>query len=252
MSFEVSAQAYGRFMGRYSEPLAVRFLDMLGLDAGQRALDVGCGAGALTAALVSHLGGANVTAVDPSESFISEMVRSFPDLDIQQAAAERLPFGDEGFDRTLAQLVVHFMTDPVAGLREMARVTKPDGLVAANVWDHAGEHGPLAAFWRAARELDAQVPDESQLPGVAEGQLAEFFDAAGMKGADATKVSVFVTHPSFDDWWEPYLLGVGPAGAHVASLDPDRKDQLREECRRQLPPAPFTIEASAWTSIWRK
>src|SRR5215467_7960108 len=136
-------------MGRYSEPLAAKFVELAIVKRGQRALDVGCGTGALTAALVERLGPGAVSAVDPSESFVDAVQSRFPTVDVRRASAERLPFPDGSFDSTLAQLVVHFMKDPVAGLREMARVTRSGGSVGACVWDHAGGRGPLTVFWQA-------------------------------------------------------------------------------------------------------
>ena len=250
MSFDVTSAAYARFMGRYSRPLAVGLADLVGVEAGQRALDVGCGGGALTSVLVDRLGAANVCAVDPSESFVAALPALLPDVEVQRAVAERLPYADRSFDRTLAQLVVHFMTDPVAGLAEMARVTRPGGAVAANVWDHAGGEGPLATFWRAARDLDPTVPDESALPGAADGDLDALFTAAGLAEPRSTRLVVSVEHPSFEEWWDPFTLGVGPAGAHVAALDADGRAALRERCRELLPEAPFTVHAVAWTAWW--
>ena len=141
MSFNVSADAYMRFMGRYSEPLATQFADLAGVRGGQRVLDVGCGPGALTAELVNRAGADAVSAVEPSASFLDAARDRLPGVDIKQSAAEQLPFPDAGFDAALAQLVVHFMADPVTGLREMGRVTRPGGLVAACVWDHAAGAG---------------------------------------------------------------------------------------------------------------
>src|SRR5207249_4107866 len=151
MSFSVAADAYDRFMGRYSMPLAPTFAAFAGVGAEQRVLDVGCGPGALTAELVSRAGA--VSAVDPSESFVDAARARHPDVDVRRATAEELPFGDGEFDAALAQLVVHFMADPVAGLRQMARVTRAGGTVAACVWDHPGGGGPLSAYWDAAHEL---------------------------------------------------------------------------------------------------
>ena len=153
---------------------------------------------------------------------------------------------------TLAQLVVHVMTDPVAGLTEMARVTRPGGRVGANVWDYTGVGGPLTTFRRAVREIDPTEPGESQLAGVAEGQLAALFVEAGMPAPSATRLSVPVLHPTFEEWWEPFTLGVGPAGDYVARLDASRREDLRRACERLQPPAPFTVEAGAWTVWWRK
>ena len=154
MGFAVPADAYDRFMGRYSVHLSAQLADLAGVTAGQRVLDVGCGPGALTTELVERLGAASVAAVDPSESFVAAARARLPDVDIRQSSAEQLPFPDDEFDAALAQLVVHFMADPVAGLAEMRRVTRPGGVVAACVWDHAGGRGPLSPFWEAAHELD--------------------------------------------------------------------------------------------------
>src|ERR671916_108381 len=139
-------------MGRLSEPLAAEFADACGVGPGQRVLDVGCGPGALTAELVRRVGSQAVTAVDPSEPFVAAARERHPTVEVLQASAESLPFEDGVFDVALAQLVVHFMADPVAGLREMARVTHPGGVVAACVWDHEGGGGPLTLFWRVAQE----------------------------------------------------------------------------------------------------
>ena len=238
MSFDVSAGAYLRFMGQYSEPLAPRFADLAGIADGQRVLDVGCGPGALTAELVSRVGAASVSAAEPSASFAAAVRERLPGVEVRQSAAEQLPFADGTFDAALAQLVVHFMADPVQGLREMGRVTRPGGMVGACVWDHAGGRGPLAAFWSAVRQLDPAADDESGLPGVREGHLASLFAQAGLDRASVTTLTVRVRHASFDDWWEPFTLGVGPAGAYVASLTPDHRTALREQCRRLLPAWP--------------
>lgn len=251
MSFDVSPEAYTRFMGRYSEPLAALFADLAEVRRGQRALDVGCGPGMLTAELVSRLGPDAVCAVDPSEPFVAAVPGRCPGVEVRQAAAEQLPFGDAAFDVTMAQLAVHFMSDPVAGLREMGRVTQYGGVVAACVWDHAGGRGPLTAFWRAVRELDPAADDESQLPGVREGHLAQLFGQAGLGVTRSTALTVQVRHATFEDWWQPYTLGVGPAGAYVRSLNGTDRAALRERCRQQLAP-PVEISATAWAVSARR
>ena len=251
MTFDVTAGAYARFMGRYSEPLAAEFAELAGVRAGQRALDVGCGPGALTAQLVQRLGTEAVSAVDPSDSFVAAVQARFPDIDVQSGVAEQLPFPDATFDLALAQLVVHFMTDPAAGLAEMARVTRPGGLVAACVWDHAGGGGPLAVFWAAVRDMDPDAHDESGLAGAREGHLAELGAAAGLQRIRATSLTVRVGFPTFDDWWERFTLGVGPAGAYVSQLDEGRRDVLRNRCAELLPSAPFEVAATAWCVVAR-
>ena len=249
MSFEVSADAYLRFMGKYSEPLATLFADLAGIRAGLRVLDVGCGPGALTAELARRAGPDAVSAVEPSASFAAATRDRLPGVGIQQSAAERLPFRDCAFDAALAQLVVHFMTDPVRGLREMGRVTRPGGTVAACVWDHAADRGPLGAFWQAVRELDPAAHDESSLPGVRQGDLARLFGQAGLGQAEVSTLTVRVRQASFGEWWDPFLLGIGPAGTYVASLSPERQAALREECRRLLPADPIEIGATAWAAV---
>lgn len=251
MSFAVGAEAYDRFMGRYSMPLAPQLADFARVAAGQRVLDVGCGPGALTAELVTRLGAAAVSAVDPSETFVSAARERHPGVGVEHGAAEQLPFEDRAFDAALAQLVVHFMKRPVEGLREMARVTRRGGVVAACVWDHAGGQGPLSVFWEAARRLDPEIEDESALAGSREGHLGELFQAAGLQEVETSTLSVTVSHPSFDEWWEPFTLGVGPAGGHVARLDPERRAELRELCRELLPGAPFDLTARSWAARGR-
>jgi len=248
VSFTAGADAYDRFMGRYSVPLAPQLADFAAVAAGQRVLDVGCGPGALTAELVRRLGPAAVSAVDPSEPFVAAAQERHPGVSVRRAAAEQLPFGDQAFDAALAQLVVHFMAHPVVGLREMARVTRKHGVVAACVWDHAGGQGPLSLFWEAARELDRDVEGESQLAGAREGHLAQLFQAAGLHEIEESVLSVNVEHPSFEDWWEPFTLGVGPAGGHAVGLDAKRQAELRELCRETLPAAPFVLTARAWAA----
>ena len=246
--FDVAADAYDRFMGRYSVQLAPQLADYAGVRAGQRALDVGCGPGALTAALVERLGTGSVQAVDPSEPFVAAVRARHPDVAVERAPAENLPYPDASFDAALANLVVHFMEDPVRGLSEMARVTLPGGVVAASVWDHGGDRSPLTPFWHAVRELDDRAQTESQMPGAREGHLAELFAQAGLSHVEGTTFESQMTYASFDDWWEPHTFGVGPVGRYTASLDEERRRELRDHCRRMLPEPPFTVTAFAWAA----
>lgn len=248
MSFDVAADAYDRYMGRYSARLARGLADLGGVHAGQAVLDVGCGPGALTAELVRRLGPDAVAAVDPSESFIAAARARHPGVDVRLSTAEDLPYPDGTFDATLAQLVVHFMSDPVAGLAEMARVTRAGGVVAACVWDFAGERAPISAFWQAARELDSGAEDESGLAGARAGHLSELFEAAGLRRVEEATLSASVDYASFDEWWGPFTLGVGPAGAHAQALGETELSALRERCRHLLPEAPFTLRAFAWAA----
>jgi SAM-dependent methyltransferase len=248
MSFAVAPEAYDRFMGRYSVLLAPQVASFAGIAGSQRVLDVGCGPGALTTELVRRLGSAGVTAVDPSERFVNAARERLPGVTVEVASAEHLPFADRSFDSAIAQLVVHFMDDPVAGLAEMARVTRKGGVVAACVWDHAGGRGPLGAFWEAARELDPAVDDESGLAGAREGHLEELLDAAGLRGIEAIVLDVSVEHRTFDDWWGSFALGVGPAGRYMANLDSGWKAKLRDLCRKRIPAEPFVVTGRAWAA----
>jgi SAM-dependent methyltransferase len=251
MTFDVAADSYGRFMGRFSEPLAEVFLEQVGLADVDGVLDVGCGPGILTERLVAAFGPDRVAAVDPSPSFVEAARARCPGVEVRRATAEDLPYDDAAFDAALAQLVVHFMTDPVAGLREMGRVVRPGGIVAANVWDFAGDAAPLSLFWRTVLELDPGAQTESHLAGVRRGHLVELAEEAGLGDAIEGYLTVVVPFASFDDWWEPYTLGVGPAGAYVTGLDADARDRLRDRLREQLPEGPFEISASAWSMVAR-
>jgi SAM-dependent methyltransferase len=246
--FAVPADAYDRFMGRYSVQLSAALADLARVRPGQRVLDVGCGPGALTAELVGRVGAASVAAVDPSESFVAACRERHPGVEVHAAPAEALPFGDGEFDAALAQLVVHFMRDPVAGLREMRRVTRPGGTVAACVWDNAEGMGMLRPFWESATELDPQARDESDLAGARPGHLAELFRQAGLDDVEDTALEASVEYASFEEWWGLFLLGVGPSGAYAASLEPERLVELRERCRTRLPDGRFVLSARAWAA----
>jgi SAM-dependent methyltransferase len=246
VTFDVAADAYDRFMGQYSSQLSAQLADLADIAAGQRVIDVGCGPGALTTELVQRLGANGVEAVDPSEQFAEAARERHAGVDVRLAPAEDLPFADDEFDAALAQLVVHFMADPVAGLAEMRRVTRPDGVVAASVWDVGGGRAPISPYWKAVRELDPNLTGESDRAGTREGHLAELFEAAGLRDVEQAELSATTEYQTFDEWWYPYTLGVGPAGAHAQSLEPEQLAEVRERCRRLLPEPPFAVTAHAW------
>lgn len=243
MAFDVAADAYGRFMGRYSEPLADQFVELAGVRRGMRVLDVGSGPGVLTERLVARVGADHVSAVDPSAPFVAATQARCPGVDVRQGRAEKLPFADGEFDLALASLVVHFMYDPVIGLREMGRVA---GVVGATVWNHATSRGPLSTFWQAVKDLDRDAADESALPGTGEGALGALAREAGLRGIIESTLTVSVPYASFEEWWEPYTLGVGPAGSYVAGLPPDLREKIRAWTHERLGDGPFVIEAHAW------
>ncbi|USQ77444.1 class I SAM-dependent methyltransferase [Ornithinimicrobium cryptoxanthini] len=245
-----AADSYDRFMGRFSRPLAQVFADRTGVRAGQRALDVGCGPGALTEVLIERLGLDHVEAVDPSPPFVAAIAERFPGLSVREGTAEHLPHADDSFDLSLAQLVVHFMADPVAGLRQMARVTRPGGTVAAAVWDLTpGARGPVSPFQTAVAEVDPSWVVSQARPGGARGELGELFRSAGLRQVEESVLTAEVPIASFEDWWEPFLLGIGPAGDYVAGLDERARHELRERTRRLLPDGAFTMPVDAWCAV---
>jgi ubiquinone/menaquinone biosynthesis C-methylase UbiE len=246
VTFNVAAGAYDRFMGQYSSRLSAQLADLAEIEAGQQVIDVGCGPGALTTELVQRLGADAVAAVDPSEQFVAAARERHPGVDVRLASAEDLPFVDDEFDAALAQLVVHFMADPVAGLAEMRRVTRPGGVVAASVWDVGGGRAPISPYWKAALELNPKLTGESERAGAREGHLAELFEAAGLREVEQEELSATTEYDTFEEWWYPYTLGVGPAGAHAQSLEPEQLAEVRERCRQLLPEPPFAFTAYAW------
>jgi ubiquinone/menaquinone biosynthesis C-methylase UbiE len=247
MSFEVPAESYEAFMGRYSRHLSAQMADLAGVAPGQVVLDVGCGPGVLTTELAARVGAEAVTAVDPSERFVEAVRGRVPGVTVERVSAESLPFPDDAFDAALAQLVVHFMADPVAGLSEMGRVTRDGGAVAACVWDHAaGGNGPLSVYYEALREVDPSRPNEAERAGTRPGHLAELFRAAGFDDPDEATLTVRVEHATFEDWWAPFELGVGVIAEVFEELGPERVAQLRERCRELQPEPPFTVDVRAW------
>ncbi len=231
-------------MGRYAEPLAGLFTAFARVGRGDEVLDVGCGPGALTAHLLSV--GAEVAAIDPSPPFVDAVRLRFPIVDVRRGTAEELPYDTASFDAALAQLVVHFMTDPVAGLGQLARVTRPGGVVAACVWD--GPTGALAPFWNAVHQIDPDAQDEALMSGAYRGRLTDLFGAAGLADITEGPLTVDVVHPTFEEWWEPYTYGIGPAGAYVRRLDDAGRADLEEVARRLLGSGPFTVSATAWAA----
>ena len=251
-TFRASADAYDRLVGRYAPQLASAMIDFAGIEPGMRALDAGCGPGALATALVERLGTARVHAVDPSEQFVEACRERLPGVNVVVAGAEDLPFDDGGFDAALSQLVVNFMRDPETGVREMSRVTRPGGVIASCVWDYAGEMTLLRAFWDAAREVDSEraaAADEGVvMRWCREGELAELWRAVGLQDVDFSPLVVSATYEDFDDLWSPFPTGVAPSGAFCKSLDEGRQQALRDAYRRKLgvDDGPFELTARAW------
>jgi ubiquinone/menaquinone biosynthesis C-methylase UbiE len=250
-TFRTSADAYDRHIGRYGPELAAALIASAGLQPGMRALDVGCGPGALTTALSELLGADNVAAVDPSEPFAQACAARVPGVTVEVAAAEALPFDDDAFDAALSQLVVNFMTAAAAGVREMRRVTRSGGTVAAAVWDYANGMTLLRRFWDAAAALDPQAEslDEGRTMRYCQpDELAQLWEEAGLEDVATSALGVGADYEDFDDLWQPLEAGVGPSGAYVAALPAEQRAQLRDELRRRLDvgESPFRLTAGAW------
>ncbi|HZO76850.1 MAG TPA: methyltransferase domain-containing protein [Solirubrobacteraceae bacterium] len=245
--FAASAPHYDRFMGRYALTLAPALADVAGVTPGLRVLDVGCGPGGLTSELCRRTGAKNVSAIDPAPQFVAACRDRHPGADVREGVAEQLPWGDTEFDVTVSSLVVGFMRDPDRGIREMARVTRPGGTVAACMWDIAGGGMVmLTVFWKAVRQLEPGVTGERQLPGTAEGDLVARFNRAGLERIAGSALMARADYAGFDDFWEPFTLAVGPAGHYLASLPADKRERVREACRAELPDGTFSLDALAW------
>jgi SAM-dependent methyltransferase len=255
-TFRTPAEAYDRHIGRYGGELARALIDAAGLRAGDRALDVGCGPGALTRELAALLGPDHVAAVDPSAPFAEACRRRLPGVQVEVGGAEALPFADGAFDAALAQLVVNFMTDPPAGVREMRRVTRPGGTVAAAVWDYAGEMTILRRFWDAAVALDpsaARLDEGRSMPYCTPDGLGALWRDAGLAGVRVEAVVVSAGYDDFEDLWRPLELGVAPSGAYAAALPAGRKSELKAAFRERLGvgDGPFRLSARAWVAVGR-
>lgn len=245
MSFEVSGDAYDRFMGRYSRELAPVFADFAGVAAGQRVLDVGCGSGVLTEELARRLGADHVAGADPSP-LLEATAQRVPGADLKQASAESLPWPDTSFDAALAQLVVHFMDDPAAGAAEMRRVTRPEGVVAACTWDFDGGMPLLGLFWQSVRAFDPGADPETS--PFDEGGLEALWRDSGLTDIEVDGLEVSTRYEDFDELWGSFQNGVGPAGQHVLALEPERQAAVRDEYFSRLgePSGSFTLDARAW------
>jgi SAM-dependent methyltransferase len=251
-TFRVAADAYDRHIGRYGPALAGRLMSTAGLRPGQSALDVGCGPGALTAALAELLGAGNVAAIDPSEPFARACAARVPGAQVEVGAAEALPFGDASFDAALSQLVVNFMSDAPAGVGEMRRVTRPGGTVASA----ADGMTLLRRFWDAAVALEpaAERLDEGRsMPYCRPDELERLWLEAGLRTVEVSEIVVEAGYRGFDDLWQPLESGVGPSGAYAAALPPQRRARLREELRARLGAGdePFRLTARAWCVVGR-
>jgi SAM-dependent methyltransferase len=255
-TFRVAADAYDRHIGRYGPALAAGLIAAAGIRPGQTALDIGCGPGALTAALAELLGADSVAAVDPSEPFARACTARVPGVQVEVAAAEALPFGDASFDAALSQLVVNFMSDAPAGVAKMRRVTRSGGTVASAVWDYADGMTLLRRFWDAAVALDpaaASLDEGVSMAYCRPDELGDLWREAGLQEVNTSELVVEAAYSGFDDLWQPLESGVGPSGAYAAALPAEDRARLREELRRRLGAGegPFRLTARAWCVVGR-
>lgn len=247
MQFLAPAEHYDRFMGRYAPTLAVSLTDFAHVQAGMRVVDIGCGPGGLTRELVARVGAANVAAIDPAPNFTAACADRNRGVDVRDGVAEQLPWESRIFDAALSSLVIGFMTDPDQGIREMTRVVRPGGTVAACMWDLAdGGMTMLRVFWTAVRAVDPTAPGERQMAGATEGDIAARFARVGLSDVTGGALKASANYTGFDDFWQPFTYAIGPAGLYLTTLSAARRAQVRETCRAALPPGAFSLDARAW------
>jgi SAM-dependent methyltransferase len=251
---------YEPYVGRWSRLVAREFLEWLAVPAGMDWLDVGCGTCALTQTIVDNTDPNLVKGVDPSHSFIEyakARVTSGP-VSFEVGDAQSLPFDPASFDAAVAGLVLNFVPQPVRAVTEMARVTRPGGVIAAYVWDYAGKMELMRYFWDAAVALDpaAYELDEGRRFPICQPQaLAELFATAGLHDVEVRSIDVPTEFRNFDDYWSPFLGGQAPAPAYAMSLNEARRGALRDRIRSNLPvgqDATIRLIARAWAVRGRK
>ncbi|MFJ1808113.1 MULTISPECIES: class I SAM-dependent methyltransferase [unclassified Streptomyces] len=253
------ADAYERYMGRWSRPAAKQFVSWLGCADGLRWLDVGCGTGALTAAIAARCRPTAVLALDRSAGFVAS-ARGTADARVRRVTADALslPLRDGGCDVAVSGLVLNFFSSPGAAVTEAARVVRPGGLVAAYVWDYAEGMTLLRRFWDAAITVDASAAalDEGRrFPVCRPGPLRTLWTQAGLSDVKTAPVEVPTVFVGFEDLWEPFLGGQGPAPGYVTALAPPARNRLRDALRRALPPRPdgsIALTARAWAVQGRR
>lgn len=245
--FQAPAEHYDRFMGRYTPVLAAALADAAGIRAGMRVLDVGCGPGGLTRELAGRLGPGSVAAIDPAPQFAAACADRNSGADVRIGVAEQLPWPAESFDAVLSCLVIGFTDDPGQAMREMARVTRPGGTVAACMWDIAsGGMTMLQVFWAAARQVQPSAPGENAMAGTADGDIARRLRQVGFQDVTSGALLSRANYADFDDFWQPFTLAVGPAGHYLRALPSGQQAAVREACRQHLPDGPFVLPARAW------
>jgi SAM-dependent methyltransferase len=243
MGFAVAAEGYDRFIGRYSREIAPRFLAFAAVEGGP-VLEVGCGPGSLTAVLAARFGAGQVAAVDPSEPFVAACRARVPGADVRLAGGEALPFADGSFGAVLSQLVLSFVREPERLMAEVRRVLRPGAVVAACTFEADG-FALVRTFWAAARRFDPAAPDDASLPFRREAELLALFARAGLREVRTGTIDVEAGYTGFDDLWDPFSLGIGPAAGWLQAQPEARRAAIREACREALghPAGPFVLPA---------
>ena len=244
---------YEMYVGRWSRRVAPEFLSWLGIPAGRRWLDVGCGTGALCAAIVDRCSPASVAGVEPSEGFLETAAQNLAGrARFYRGTATEIPLDDSSFDVVVSALVLNFVSDQRGALVEMARVAVEDGTVAAYVWDYAGKMELMRVFWDTAVELDprtAGMHEGVRFPMCNPEALQDLFASAGLNAVMVKPIDIPTPFAGFDDYWQPFLGGQGPAPAYAMSLDEDARARLRDRVRERLPmkeDGSISLTARAW------
>ena len=230
---------YERYVGRWSRRVAPPFLSWLNIPAGRRWLDVGCGTGALCATIADRCAPASVAGVEPSEGFLKTAKEDLGNrAAFYQGSATEIPLADASLDAVVSGLVLNFVADQPAALAEMARVTGQGGTIAAYVWDYAGKMELMRYFWEAAVELDpaaGKLDEGPRFPLCRPEALERLFKDAGLDGVEVRAIEIPTIFVNFDDYWQPFLGGQGPAPAYAMSLDEGARARLRDRIRQRLP-----------------
>jgi SAM-dependent methyltransferase len=250
-----NAEAYERFMGRWSRLVAPSLVDFTDVPDGGRMLDVGSGTGALAFVIAERKTRSQVVGVDPSKEYVAyaNSRNPFPNrVRFQAGDAQQLNFPDAAFEASLSLLVFNFIPDPSKALRELHRVTKPGGQISAAVWDYGAGMRMLRVFWDAAVSIDAGAEklDEKHMPLSRAGELSELWRQDGLENVHEQPLDITMRFESFADYWDAFLLGQGPAGAYIGSLDRAKVPVLRDEVKRRLSLSaedrPFVLAARVW------
>lgn len=248
------AEAYEYFMGRWSRSMAPELVRFAGVRDGEALLDVGAGTGALTAALAAAAPSSHIIGIDPAAPYISiaKAQQGSSRSQFEVGDAQQMRFATASFDRTLSLLVVNFIPDAHKAVREMMRVTKPGGTVAAAVWDYGDGMEMLRVFWDEVIRLHPadDKKDERHMPYCQPGKLAALWRDGGLEDVVEAPLTIETRFGSFDDYWKPFLAKQGPAGAYVSSLREAERETLRERLRNRLlgdgPDRPLVLRARAW------